>query len=191
MVHHHKLECLAKRHTPVIKVKFHSFLSFVPSKILLSALKLLPWYNCTGWLGVKHQLTYLLPLKFNLTSSENSRSAKRVCMPHKWPVNKPGHTSMTKDTSDGGGGGGEDQQFSRYDRISHVIIINFFFLFQCCQAHQKHPSITHSYIFVQFFFFFFTCTMLFPPLVPGNTVLSFITFQHIRLSWFSNILDSK
>ena len=20
----------------------------------------LPWYNCTGWLGVKHQLTYLL-----------------------------------------------------------------------------------------------------------------------------------
>ena len=20
-----------------------------------------PWYNCTGWLGVKHQLTYLLP----------------------------------------------------------------------------------------------------------------------------------
>ena len=20
-----------------------------------------PWYNCTGWLGIKHQLTYLLP----------------------------------------------------------------------------------------------------------------------------------
>ena len=23
-------------------------------------LPLLPWYNCTGWLGVKHRLTYLL-----------------------------------------------------------------------------------------------------------------------------------
>ena len=25
-----------------------------------------PWYNCTGWLGVKHQLTYLSPVLFSL-----------------------------------------------------------------------------------------------------------------------------
>ena len=57
-------------------VKFENlspFFSFFPSLSLiiffsclslfvssLSLLFLLPWYNCTGWLGMKHQLTYLL-----------------------------------------------------------------------------------------------------------------------------------
>ena len=30
----------------------------------------LSWYNCTGWLGIKHQFTYLLSRKKNQSAAE-------------------------------------------------------------------------------------------------------------------------
>ena len=41
---------------------FHILLSFCSFNCIFSKPlpKWSPWYNCTGWLGVKHQLTYLL-----------------------------------------------------------------------------------------------------------------------------------
>ena len=41
-----------------------------------------PWYNCTGWLGVKHQVTYLLVLfVVNFVADENM-----VCLKHAYCV---------------------------------------------------------------------------------------------------------
>ena len=34
--------------------------------VQMSFFLLLPWYNCTGWLGIKHQVTYFFPLFFPL-----------------------------------------------------------------------------------------------------------------------------
>ena len=41
-------------------------LSLCSHSVFCSPHKTSPWYNCTGWLGVKHQLTYLLTTQ-NLT----------------------------------------------------------------------------------------------------------------------------
>ena len=204
MVHHHKLECLVKRHTPVNKVKFHGFLSFVPSKILLSALKFLPWYNCTSWLGVKHQLTYYLWNSIRLPLEIADLRGEFACLingqwtkqaTHQWPKTllmisqclwcsiklslvclffKRGFSSSV-------------------DMIESVMI--WLYIFSSCFNVAKHirnihPSLqytSHSLVHTSLYdiFPFFTCsscTMLFSPLVPGNTVLSLITFHHIRVS---------
>ena len=50
----------------------HGYTSLCSSLILVllpSSFKLSPWYNCTSWLGVKHQLTYLLIQVYALTCS--------------------------------------------------------------------------------------------------------------------------
>ncbi len=51
--------------------RFHCFHSFsylgLHAELLPSWSQALPWYNCTGWLGVKHQLTWSQALLFHHT----------------------------------------------------------------------------------------------------------------------------
>ena len=46
-----------------------------------------PWYNSNGWLGVKHQVTYLPP---SLENNDASSSAKNPSLPYKLPHNNCG-----------------------------------------------------------------------------------------------------
>ena len=40
-----------------------------------------PWYNCTGWLGVKHQFTYLLIILYS-AQLKNNMLSKMQWPPH-------------------------------------------------------------------------------------------------------------
>ena len=62
----------------IIKTRIHIIISF----LALSS----PWYNCSGWLGIKHQVTYSLAwLWVTLTSSRScvlhvTNTRKRKCL---------------------------------------------------------------------------------------------------------------
>ena len=52
-------------HVAFCSIKQHSFKPFICLDLIgfcFCSLRGSPWYNRTGWLGVKHQLTYLLTL---------------------------------------------------------------------------------------------------------------------------------